>query len=369
MKKKTAKKQGHRSNKRGTLRLDIRTPIGRIARASGTMHLPTLEKITKMIREFGTQEPLRLNILRGIRDGQLDPLIVYEAYVSRRLDQLPTAETMSGLRSALDAWLPVSKGGKKQRAAHKTAINHLKQSSRADTTVAELPQALRHLKLTLAKQGHAAQFNRVRASVLAFVKFTLGKRHDLYKDVADVEKMEETKLRDNNPQSVAQIVELARKIESRHVSALWGMCLTGMGPSEFFDGWRIEGAAIRIPGTKRKARNRIVPLVLGDRFNRTTADREIATEWRSRLFADALRKASDGTVQPYDLRRTYANWMEAAQIPRTRRRQYMGHSIGDVTDIYEQHEVEAHLPGDAAKIEAFVRAAERETLRLEGRQA
>ena len=90
---------------------------------------------------------------------------------------------------------------------------------------------------------------------------------------------------------------------------------------------------------------------------------------RARRFAKALRDASSETVQPYDLRRTYATWMEAAQIPRTRRRQYMGHSLGDVTDIYEQHEVEQYLAEDASKLDAFVKAGEKGTLKLEDRKA
>ena len=43
--------------------------------------------------------------------------------------------------------------------------------------------------------------------------------------------------------------------------------------------------------------------------------------------------------------------------------------LGDVTDIYEQHEVDEHLAADAAKLEAFVRTAEKEMLKLEERHA
>ena len=366
---KQAKKQGHRINNRGTLRLDVRTPIGRIARASGTPHLPTVNKMTAMVKEFGTQEPLRLDILRGIRDGKLDPLIVYEAYVARRLDLLPTAETMTPLIAALEEWLPLAQCGEKHRAAHKTAINTVKTASRKSATVGELPTILRAVRLKLAKEGHAAQFNRVRASVQAFVRDTLGQNSDTYKGVSDVMSMEETKARKNNPQVVAFVIELARTIAAGHVGALWGMALTGMGPKEFFDGWRLEGSGIRVPGTKRKGRDRLVPLVMADRFAGATGDRTLSTEYRARRFAKALKTASGGTVQPYDLRRTYATWMEAAQIPRTRRRQYMGHSTKDVTDLYETHEVERYLIEDAGKIEQFVRTAEKETLKLEGKQA
>jgi len=368
-KKKRAKKQGHRINKRGSLRLDIWTPIGRIARASGTSHLPTLNKMTAMLKEFATQEPLRLDILRSIREGTLSPLIVYEAHVTRRLDKLPTAETMTPLAGALDAWLPLAQCGEKHRAAHKTAITFLKESTRTTATLGDLPAAVRTIRLQLAKEGHAAQFNRVRSSVQAFVRDTLGRSSEIYLKVSDVKALQETKSRKNNPQSVAFIVELTRKIESRHVGALWGMALTGMGPKEFFDGWKIVGTGVHVPGTKRKGRDRLVPLVMSERFAGATGDRALTTEHRARKFAEALKVASGGTVQPYDLRRTYATWMEAAQIPRTRRRQYMGHSTKDVTDLYESHEVERYLTEDALKLEGFVRAGERETLKLEGRQA
>jgi len=322
-----------------------------------------------MLKEFGTQEPMRLDILRGIRDGKLGPLIVYEAYVARRLDELPTTEALREVAPALDAWLLTADCGDDQRTAHKTAINRMKIALRKGAAVADIPAALRDVKQTLAKEGHAAQFNRVRSSIQAFLRDTLGKSHGIYRAVTEIPAMTERKTRKNNPQSVAQILELARKIEAAHVGALWGMSLTGMGPKEFFDGWSITATGVRVPGTKREARDRIVPLVLGDRFSGANNRRELIADWRARKFADALRTASDGLVQPYDLRRTYANWMEAAGIPRTRRKIYMGHSVGDVTGLYEQHEVEAFLTEDAAKLESFVRAGERETLKLETQKA
>lgn len=367
--KKGAKKKGHRSNKRGSLRLDVRTPVGRVTRASGTQHLPTLNKITSMLKEFGTQEPFRLDILRSVRDGKLEPLTVYEAYVSRRLDQLPTAETMTALKPAMDAWVVVADCGAKHKVAHRTAIKYLTGKARAGATVAALPELLRQVKGDLAKEGHAAQFNRVRSSVQGFLRDTLGKRHELYKAAADVTKLEESKVRKNNPQTVADIVALARSIEAKHVGALWGMALTGMGPKEFFNGWKLEGPGIHVPGTKRKARNRMIPAVMADRFSGATGDRRLTTEYRARRFAKALNEASAGRVQPYDLRRTYATWMEESQIPRNRRRQYMGHATGDVTDLYEQTEIARYLSEDAAKLETFVKARERDTLKLEGRQA
>lgn len=40
-------------------------------------------------------------------------------------------------------------------------------------------------------------------------------------------------------------------------------------------------------------------------------ERTLTTARRARNFGKALALASGGRVQPYDLRRTYATWMEA----------------------------------------------------------
>lgn len=42
-------------------------------------------------------------------------------------------------------------------------------------------------------------------------------------------------------------------------------------------------------------------------------------------FYRALRAASTNTVTPYDLRRTYAQWLDLARIPQFRQDYYMAH--------------------------------------------
>jgi integrase len=61
-------------------------------------------------------------------------------------------------------------------------------------------------------------------------------------------------------------------------------------------------------------------------------------------------------MTPYDLRRTYANWLEAAGVPRTRRMLYMGHGSVDITGRYEWHEVKAFLAEDAEKMKGWLDA-------------
>lgn len=73
-----------------------------------------------------------------------------------------------------------------------------------------------------------------------------------------------------------------------------------------------------------------------------------------RTFEDKLREHTARAILPHDPRRTYANWLEAAGITRTRRRLYMGHGVGDVIGLYELHEVASFLAADGATLRAFV---------------
>jgi hypothetical protein len=66
------------------------------------------------------------------------------------------------------------------------------------------------------------------------------------------------------------------------------------------------------------------------------------------------QNASGETVDPYDLRRSDATWLETAGIPRTRRRLYLGHGTRTVTDLYERHQVEAFLAEDGARLRSFI---------------
>jgi integrase len=59
-------------------------------------------------------------------------------------------------------------------------------------------------------------------------------------------------------------------------------------------------------------------------------------------------------MTPHDFRHTYMHWMEQAGISRIRRRMYLGHSSGDVSAIYERHEVEGFLKSDADLMRVFI---------------
>jgi len=95
------------------------------------------------------------------------------------------------------------------------------------------------------------------------------------------------------------------------------MATTGMGAGEYWGRWHLQADRVHIEGTKRAGRVRDIPLVAAPAVPRM----------HRRTFEDGVR-ARSRDLTPYDLRRTYANWLEASGIPRTRRRLYLGHRRG-----------------------------------------
>ncbi len=70
-------------------------------------------------------------------------------------------------------------------------------------------------------------------------------------------------------------------------------------------------------------------------------------------------------ITPQDFRRRHSNWVEAAVIPRTRRRLYRGHGPKDVSDVYEEPEVSAALAEDRDRLLAYLKRASASGARLE----
>jgi integrase len=56
----------------------------------------------------------------------------------------------------------------------------------------------------------------------------------------------------------------------------------------------------------------------------------------------------------YDLRRSFALWMEEMSLPLSRQRLYLGHSARNTTEMYMRRDLTAWLAGDAEKMLAYV---------------
>lgn len=347
----------YKSGGRGSFMLDRRLRIGRLTVASGTTNLPTFRRLNQMLTIL--DETGRSDLLRAIRDHDLKPLEVYEAFRINELHRLPTGETMKPLEPTMRKWLSGVECSPAQKAAHKTAVVYLGKG-----TVQDLPRNLLAYREECRKEKHPAQFNRVRASALAFIRDTLKRSHRLYGEVRDVPLMKERKAPEKHPLSWSELEAISEKMtDPRDNAALWGMALTGMGPKEWYvDGWILRDGATRILGVKRVSRTRVVPAVRTHLYTGPVPDSVVGDQREKRRFGERLRGLAD--IRPYDLRRTYANWLESAGIPRTRRKAYLGHAGGDVTSLYEAHEVKAFLTEDADRLERYLSGSERKGLEM-----
>jgi integrase len=288
----------------------------------------------------------RLDLLREIRDGRLDMLTVYEAFQRRALHELPVAGTMRPLAATMKDWIESLMVPLEYSAKHVESLETSRRYfERADAkaTVADLPRVLDELRDSLGRK-HPRSFNLARAAALTFVRATLKRSHQIYAGVAAVEPRKLAKATKRTPLSLQQMTALFPNRDTEWLDGIaWGMATTGMHAKEYWGRWHVTADRVHIDGTKRSGRVRDVPLVL----------RPTVPKFNRRKFEDDLRERTR-MITVYDLRRTYATWLEAAGIPRTRRRLYLGHGTSDVTDLYEWHEVTAFLSEDATKLRAFL---------------
>jgi integrase len=297
----------------------------------------------------------RLDVLRAIQKGTYTLLQVYEFYRINELEKLPTAQTMGELETAFKAWIEDKECGDAHKRSLHQSLRHLLSVAKRTPAIADLPELLEDLRVQMRKEAHAPSFNRAKAAVQAFVKSKLKKNHPLYHSVGAVEGMQEKRQREGNRLTVQEFNALCVKLSSDDRLIAEAMAYTGMGWTEYNGRWELKSDRVLIHGTKRKGRERFVPKVGNPQ--------RIERGYKS--FRLELAKASGNRVTPYDLRRTYATWLEDAEIPRTRRKLYMGHGARDVTDLYERREVERFLSADSEKLSRFIGATEAPLLRLE----
>lgn len=333
--------------------------VGRVRLASGTTHVPTFRRLNEMLTVL--YQTGRLDLIRAIRDRVLAPLQVLDAYRANRLETLPTAEMLVPLKEKWTAWLDAHDVEEKTRQGYREVAIHLDAVMTDAHTLEDLPALLATVRGTLLEAGKAATFNRLRSGCQAFLRVTLGEDHPLWRGVKGTRKLRETTKRLPRPQTVAQLDALCaaqddagRPIVDAEVSAcLWSMATTGMGPGEYWGEWNCVAdkvaPRIHIHGTKREGRERAIPdlgLCVVPPITRNA--------FRQRLLKQA--RAAGTELGPYDLRHTFATWMEDAHIPHSRLRSYLGHGKSNVTDVYLWREVKPYLAKDARRLLAYIRA-------------
>lgn len=385
----------HRDKGLGSFLID-RTfaDVGRLKLSSGTSRERTFNRLNAMLSELYAAG--RLDQLRRLRDRKVTPLALLDLYRSHGSDpeQLPRESELAPL-FPLDGedsgqaghWL-LSVRNPKTRQGYRKSLAAL-QRIHTDATASALPDLLRQYRA--ACQGtHHRSFNLARSAVQSFLRATMakGRRNPLWVDVAALLPLPEEKRTKRSPLAVIRARELRAKLNARtagYGDMLWAMCLTGMGPDEYWGAWSVERPAVHIAGTKTGGRDRRVPFLeaLASPVARypafrkalllvsTGLDAQQPGGGRGRKAAvrtrDLLKLASQhpDRVTVYDLRRTFANWLETAEIPRTRRRIYRGHEARDIGDLYEWQEVRAFLVEDAGRLRQVIGGSDGPALKLE----
>ncbi len=346
---------------RGTLAWDrVIRGVGRFRTASGTNNPKVFKKLDAMID--GLLDQGRLDLVRAMKatkgvPPKLTPMQVYDAYRLGELDRLPTVDQLIPLRGALETFATNYECSAKHRESLWTFHGYVDTHAPAGATVPALPDVLKALRGVLVETPR--QFNVMRSVAQAFVRSHYGKGSKLWLAVAQVATLKVTPKVIKHPATVAEMLTLTAKLPTtiwRHwkqepcdfAGMAWTLATTGMRTVvEYFDAeWERKSGFVEVGTGKKDKAVRRVPLI-----------REpVEAQCDYQAFADAIHTATDGQMTPYDLRRTYANWLEAAEIPRTRRILYLGHGALDITGRYEWHEVKAFLAEDAEKVKLWLDA-------------
>ena len=329
-----------RSHGRGTLVLKGTFGGIHVERASGTHDATMLRRLSAMMDTLA--DTGRLDVIQCVAVGTVRPLELWRQYRGGDWSHLPTAEDARPAKEAMEGWrarLP----GERHRGDVATSMRALLEGA-PKATLAQLPTLMEGYRARCEAAGTCRMFNKVKSHAQSFLRKTLTRSHLLYKAVRDIELLPVTPKRAKHPQSPDEARTIAAVLGGEAGRIWWTLCCTGMGPDEYFgDKWRVEDGVLHVLGTKRRGRNRLVPLLV-------TPEPPMLAYWG---FREALRRSGLG-VAPYDARRTFANWMEQAGLWETHQQAYMGHGARTVTDLYRWHDVTRFLERDRRKLLAFI---------------
>jgi len=332
---------------RGSLVIDlVLRPIGRLKRASGTDDPHVLKKYKKTLYALSGDSTL-WPYLKALRDDKhLSVATIHAHFIGGTLAELPIGEGAKPLVATYRAWATTYDCSDDHRSALEDTASKLEKTA-PEAKVADIAKVLERLRETLGKE-HPRSFNIRKANCQAFIRSTLKRSHPLWTALQAVELAKVKKQRIGRPLTPDEMRSLFPNPESDPVDAMaWTMATTGMHQKEYWGTWERQLDRIHISGTKREGRDRDVPLVRVP----------VSPSMHRGTFEEKVRIRSRGnnlTMTVYDFRRTYANWMEAAQILRIRRKMYLGHTAGDITELYERHEITEALRSDAEKLKTFL---------------
>lgn len=359
-----------------SLPIDVRIPgVGRFKKRSGAHTRAERDDLVAMLRLLPRQG--YLDVVRDVQAGRRQLLDVYAHYLAGTLAELRGPHEDQLLEPTLSEWLDTAQCADGTRRNRRDAFRALRSDARRAYRFRDLPTLLRAHRQRCELEDSPRAFNIAKTCVQAFVRDTVGRRVPLGLAVADVPSLRERRA-GRAGLTVLEALEVRDQLATSAGRAWWSMCLTGMGPKEYWvDGWRVESDRVHIAGAKvvrhglsgAYGRVRDVPLVDYPVRPEITRPGFCSALWRlserrvRAALTDQLGRAPTAAesaagretfggwrVSPYMARKTFARWMEDAGIPRVRREIYRGHGKRDVGDLYERYEVTAYLREDAKKM-------------------
>lgn len=335
-----------------TIEIDVRFAGGRVRvkRATGVTDRRTAADMKAMLRWLWRQ-PVYRHLVEEIADGARPLAAVYGAYLGNELATLAPQFEDGPLYDMREAWLAGFDCSDSHRSRLRQAFAKLEALRRRRAArLAELPVLLLEYRAHCVTANTPRAFNYARAGAQALLRDRIGRRHPTYQRVADLQPMREAK-QGRKGLTLAEALAVRDQLAPAAGRIWWAMCWTGMGPTEFWGTWEVLTDRVQIRGTKRPGRRwgsegREIPLIV------TPVRPELVPDY----FARALRPLG---VAPRQARNSYARWLEDAGVPRTRRKLYLGHSVKDITDLYERHEIGAFLAEDAGRLRALLGATGR----------
>lgn len=332
----------YRSHGRGTLILKGTFAGIWLELASGTRDPKLLGRLKEMLRTL--VDAGRLEFIRGIADRSVKPLELWEYYRTGDWSKMLTTAHVRPLAPILTAWVEGQANAYSKKGA-RTQMARILEYCPPSPTLADLPEAIRAYRVVCEAKDQAQMFNHVRSAAQALIRGApgLGLHSPLWTAIAQIERLSVTPLHAPNPQRPADAWLLRQLMGERDGAIWWAMCVSGMGPDEYFaNKWAIQDGRLLVHGTKRAARERVVPLIWD--IESTTRDR---AAWEA-----AFRRRQLGVV-PYDARRSFAIWLAECGIPEHRQQVYMGHGPRTMTQLY-QRVTDQYLDEDEARLRALL---------------
>ena len=341
-------KVGNKWKSAGSFKIDILTKsVGRLVKHTGVF--PKTKNATDLVRQM----KLMLKELDTSRDrSKLEQIksgkvTLLDALTGWHQGRLSFTDSYAGdlLRQRMKKWLPVS-GPSVDTREQWTAFS--KRLEREDiitdsTKVHEIPDILRRLRNRFEVDDHPTTFNHYRTFFLSFLVRELGYDDDdsfILKQTRRVKKLPIKNRREHHPlPNPHDFLALVKRINTKgrwerhsveYATWCWFMALHGLRPTEFARGlWERDKVTghIRITGTKTKNSTRVVPNIAWLK----PEPRRLAN-----LQMRLLNLKPATLVRTRDFRRTASLWWEAAGVPRSRYRYYMGHGPMVMTDRYQQ---------------------------------